>query len=293
MSNITSRLSEWFMMTLEEISAYFFDLIDQSYKTIIHKITTVIVPEHVQYSAPIKSKPERKEVIPDESHPFEKDLIIKYFKAECHPDNKTLETFRNNYTYIDNIYTEIQDRCLVSDKKFAISELCRLLNISKTYLPNNIPNKGFDPSLFANYSDKCCLIYFDTRTLLRGSDESVRLGYQISDEAERIAILCSNIFGLNTKGVKSVKGVMNIITCTLELWSNAKILEGTRKEKQINKVRIRYKPYLIMTKNKLIEIAHNLKSCEELEVEKQIVNLEPSIEYEINTGNFILQIMTK
>jgi hypothetical protein len=228
----------------------------------------------------------------EETSAVEKTKIMSRFKKEFHPvPYEIRKYFTNRYTYINDIYTEIQDDINHTFKKdahkfvhifhsqpvfhreYAIKELCRLLNISKTFYPNTIPPDHFDQTFLVKKANNHYLVYFDTRSLARRTDEPEKSGYKISDDCEKIAKLCSGAFGLTSKSIKSVQGAMSIFTKVLNLWSQAKVVNGIYVDKQINNVRIHYIPYLIVTRKKDVIIACQLKSYKELEADKDIFSI--------------------
>lgn len=228
----------------------------------------------------IQEKVNNDEATYEESVSLTKTRDVSKF-IDLNVDVVLLNKYQNNRTHINNLHAEKEDHILhnykvdskrfvdvyhsdpVFDKKLAISELCNLLGIQKTYLPNDIPKDKFVDLDFV--SNIYYLVYFDTGQLQRKPDEPKREGYQISDRTEKVAFMCSRAFGLNVNSVKSVKGVMGIIKRTLELWSSATLIEGIKQKEQMNKKRITYTPYLITTSRSLINIMLMLKSYQQLE----------------------------
>lgn len=108
----------------------------------------------------IQEKVNNDEAIYEESIALTKTKDVSKF-IDPNVDVSILDKHQNNKIHINNPHAEKKDHILhnykvdskrfvdvyhsdpIFDKKLAVSELCNLLGIQKTYLPNDIPKDKF------------------------------------------------------------------------------------------------------------------------------------------------------
>ena len=236
--NINGKRSEWFTMDLDEIMS--------SLNSIIH--------DHIKIKYTMTMYNEINLKFPDGNTNYMEHLISE----------RKVKTARQE---------PVQVSVHEADREYAINNFCELIGIRNLHTNRPILQDikiAFSQDEIDQKSDSHILIYFDTRSLIRRPDELDKPGYKISDKCENVAKLCAKAFGIFNTSIKSVQGAMSVIARSLQLWSEAQVINGQQVNKQINNIRVRYTPYLIVIKKTDVHIAYQLKSYKELEADKNI-----------------------